>query len=129
MGRVEGGNESEIIRLGGIGPACDSLKSKLRVVLRDGRDVRVALVRHEDDAGLQAMDLVRLALGDDQEATRHQRLARALVARHVNKSLANCARRFAYISFPVIGRIHHGAGGHFSGRVRRSGAKPWCLGS
>ena len=52
-------------------------------MLRDGRDVRVALVRHEDYARLQAVDLVRLALGDDHEATGDERLARALVARHV----------------------------------------------
>ena len=57
--------------------------ARLGVVLRDGRDVRVAFVRHEDHPGLQAMHLVGLALGDHHEATRHQRLARALVARHV----------------------------------------------
>ena len=86
MGRTPGarGNESEIIRLEGIGSACDSLKSELRVVLRDGRDVRVALVAHEDYARLQAVDLVELALGDHHERARHQRLARALVARHVD---------------------------------------------
>ena len=55
----------------------------LRVVLRDGRDVGVAFVRHEDDAGLEAVDLVRLTLGDDHEATGDERLACAFVARHV----------------------------------------------
>ena len=49
----------------------------------DGRDVGIALVRHEHDARLQAVDLVRLALGDHHERARDQRLARALVARHV----------------------------------------------
>ena len=55
----------------------------LRVVLGDGRDVRVALVRHKHHTRLQTMSLVRLALGDDHERAGHQCLARALVARHV----------------------------------------------
>ena len=127
MGRVERdarGNESEIMRLEGIGPACDSLKSKRLRVLRDGRDVRVALVAHEDDAGLQAMDLVGLALGDHHEGTRHQRLARALVARHVEdgarldvespacaprrapRRLGSCAStKFGKLRTPVSSRI------------------------
>ena len=57
--------------------------ARLGVVLRDGRDVRVAFVRHEDHPGLQAMHLVGLALGDHHKATGDERLACALVARDV----------------------------------------------
>ena len=101
----------------------------LRVVLRDGRDVGVALVRHKHHPILEAVHLVGLALGDDHERARDERLARALTARDVEdrarldilprarrlglKKFGNAGTGF-HVAFAVVGSIHHRTRGHVS---------------